>query len=88
VYDDEVVDLKNQRFIFLNTLFSVSEGCLYLQLVDLYDQGSLEVKDDRTGESLKFTYEMLFNAVSKSLFKAHVEGRLKADVMESPEKYV
>jgi hypothetical protein len=31
---------------------------------------------------------MLFNAVSKSLFKAHVEGRLKADVMESPEKYV
>ena len=53
MYDDEVVDLKNQRFIFLNTLFSVSEGCLYLQLVDLYDQGSLEVKDDRTGESLK-----------------------------------
>ena len=50
MYDDEVVDLKNQRFIFLNTLFSVSEGCLYLQLVDLYDQGRLEVKDDRTGE--------------------------------------
>jgi hypothetical protein len=26
--------------------------------------------------------------VSKALFKAHVEGRLKTDVMRDPERYV
>lgn len=40
VYGEDIVDLKNTRYVFLNTLFSVSEGCLYLQLVDRYDEGA------------------------------------------------
>lgn len=48
--------------------------------------GKLQVKDDRSGDVLNLSYEMLFNAVSKSLFRAHVEGRLKADVMTNPER--
>ena len=82
------MDLRESRWLFLNTLFSVSEGCLYAQLVELLDKGELNITD-QSGEPLPaLTYEQLFNAVSKALFKAHVEGRLKADVMNDPERYV
>ncbi len=37
------------------------------QLVEKYDAGELEVYDRETGELLHFTYNMLFNAVSKVL---------------------
>lgn len=35
------IDLRESRWKFLNTLFSVSEGCLYAQLVDRLDSGQL-----------------------------------------------
>lgn len=33
-YGRELVHLSDNRWIFLNTLFSVSEGCLYMQVRD------------------------------------------------------
>ena len=54
------VDLREGRWAFLNTLFSVSEGCLYAQLVDRLDSGELSSKnkppfdEERCG-----TYEQL-----------------------------
>jgi len=84
VYGRELVDLREKRWLFLNTLFSVSEGCLYAQLVEKFDTGLLEDLQSR----MSVTYESLFNAVSKALFKAHVEGRLKSDVMKNPYRYV
>jgi len=88
VYGRQLVDLREPRWLFLNTLFSVSEGCLYAQLVELLDRGELSITDQKGEELPALTYEQLFNAVSKALFKAHVEGRLKADVMKDPERYV
>ena len=38
VYRHTPVDLSEERFVFLNTLFSLSESCLYAQLVDFYDR--------------------------------------------------
>lgn len=38
-YGREVVNLRNEgRWVFLNTLFSVSEAVMYMQLVDRLDQ--------------------------------------------------
>lgn len=35
----QVVNLRNEgRWVFLNTLFSVSEAVMYMQLVDRLDQ--------------------------------------------------
>ena len=34
------VELSADRFVFLNTMFSYSEACLYAQLVDLLDRAS------------------------------------------------
>ncbi|MBP1633388.1 MAG: superfamily, partial [Acidobacteria bacterium] len=40
-YAGVVVDLGDPRFVFLNTLFTLSEATLYGQLVDLLDAGKL-----------------------------------------------
>ena len=40
-YAQTLVDLSDPRWVFLNTLFSLSEGCLYAQAVDLLDRGAL-----------------------------------------------
>ena len=41
LYSQLTIDLRDTRWAFLNTLFSVSEGCLYAQLVDRLDSGEL-----------------------------------------------
>ena len=41
VYQRTLVDLNEPRWVFLNTLFSISEACLYMQLIDLLDHGLL-----------------------------------------------
>jgi HAD superfamily 5'-nucleotidase-like hydrolase len=79
VYRHTPVDLSEPRFVFLNTLFSLSASCFYAQLVDLYDERVLpEVHG----------YEDLFRHVSARLDMTHIEGSLKADIMADPEPYV
>ena len=41
-YGRTLVDLEEDRWVFLNTLFSLSEACIYAQLVDLLDAGAIE----------------------------------------------
>ena len=78
-YRHTPVDLSEPRFVFLNTLFSLSASCFYAQLVDLYDQNVL------TGVH---GYQDLFRRVSAQLDMTHIEGSLKADIMADPEPYI
>jgi HAD superfamily 5'-nucleotidase-like hydrolase len=83
------VDLREARWVFLNTLFSVSEGCLYAQLVERLDSGQLLEESKPPFDAAKCsTYEQLYRAVSKALFKAHVQGRMKAEVMSEPLRFI
>jgi len=78
-YARVMVDLAESRYVFLNTLFSLSEGCMYAQLVDLLDSRQLpEV----------LGYGDLYGEVQRSLSAAHIEGELKAEIMASPESFV
>ncbi|MCG6948547.1 MAG: HAD-IG family 5'-nucleotidase [Acidobacteria bacterium] len=79
VYRHTPVDLSEPRFVFLNTLFSLSASCFYAQLVDLYDERLLP---DVHG------YEDLYREVSSRLDMTHIEGSLKADIMADPEPYI
>lgn len=79
VYRHTPVDLSEERFVFLNTLFSLSESCLYAQLVDLYDRQALPGVHG---------YEDLFRQVRDRLDEAHIEGTLKAEIMADPEPYI
>jgi len=88
-YKAETIDLRSKRWSFLNTLFSVSEGCLYAQLVDRLDNGVLHANSTHPFDFERcMTYIQLFGAVSKSLYRAHVAGQLKDEVMAEPERFV
>ncbi|KAF3332907.1 5'-nucleotidase domain-containing protein 4 isoform X1 [Carex littledalei] len=83
IYGRELVDLRKQsRWEFLNTLFSVSEAVMFMQLVDKLDQG------DVPAELGPLDYKGLYKAVEKALFRAHVEGQLKSEIMAAPERFV
>jgi 5'-nucleotidase len=79
VYSRIVVDLSEDRFVFLNTLFSMSEAVMYAQLVDLLDE--------RTLPDL-LSYPDVYAQVRASLDETHMEGTLKAEIMADPERYV
>ncbi|MFO0725708.1 MAG: HAD-IG family 5'-nucleotidase [Myxococcota bacterium] len=78
-YAREIVDLAQDRYVFMNTLFSLSEGCLYAQLVDLLDQGRLPGV---------MGYRDLYKRVRTSIDEAHFEGFLKAEIMGNPDRFV
>ncbi|SRR5690554_17629 len=79
IYERTLVDLNEPRWYFLNTLFSISEACMYMQLVDLLDEGKL---------GQKIGYEDLARFVRRSIDEAHMEGRLKAEIIADPERFV
>eukprot|EP00967_Tisochrysis_lutea_P065732 scaffold85535_cov37-Tisochrysis_lutea.AAC.2 len=88
-YSQEAVDLRDSRWVFLNTMFSVSEGCLYAQLVDRLDSGALLADAQPPFDAVRCSsYSQLYQAVSKALYKAHVASRLKDEVMQDPLSFV
>ncbi|GMH28623.1 hypothetical protein Nepgr_030466 [Nepenthes gracilis] len=83
LYGRELVDLrKESRWEFLNTFFSVSEAVAYMQMVDRLDDGAVAT------EVGPLDYKGLYKAVGKALFRAHVEGQLKSEIMSRPELFV
>lgn len=78
-YAGTLVDLAEDRFEFMNTLFSLSEASLFAQLVDLMDAGRIDRGDG---------YRGLYQAVVTSLDGAHREGRLKQDILDAPERFI
>lgn len=78
-YARTLVDLSEARWIFLNTLFSISEAAMYAQMVDCLDQGKLPQA---------IGYSDLYRAVRGALDRAHVEGELKSEIMADPDRFV
>ena len=78
-YARTIISLDEPRWYFLNTLFSLSEGCIYQQLVELLDEGRLPAA---------LGYADLFNRVRAATDEAHMEGLLKSEILASPDKYV
>lgn len=71
------MNLRNEaRWVFLNTLFSVSEAVMYMQLVDRMDQGRF------LSFSGGLSYQALYQMVAKALYRTHVEGKLKAEIIQ------
>lgn len=78
-YERTWVDLSDKRWVFLNTLFSLSEACLYAQLVDCLDAGRLP--------SVR-GYDRLYALVRDTMNSAHLEGELKALIAREPDRFV
>jgi HAD superfamily 5'-nucleotidase-like hydrolase len=78
-YAATFVDLNDSRWVFLNTLFSLSEASLFSQLVDMLDRRELP---------RAMGYADLYDVVRSSLNAAHMEGQLKADILANPDRFV
>ncbi|MBI2392902.1 MAG: HAD-IG family 5'-nucleotidase [Deltaproteobacteria bacterium] len=78
-YMRTMVDLAQPRWVFINTLFSLSEACLYMQLVDLLDARKLPPG---------VGYRDLYLQVRGTIDAMHVEGDLKAEIIADPERFV
>jgi len=79
VYGRTIVDLSEPRWVFLNTLFSLSEGALYGQLV---------ARLDRRGLPDVLGYADLYRRTREAVGASHLEGRLKQDILADPERFV
>jgi 5'-nucleotidase len=78
-YTRTIIDLAEPRWVFLNTLFSLSEACIYAQLVDLLDERKLPGV---------MGYADLYRLVREGTDAAHMEGRLKAEIIAAPDRFV
>jgi 5'-nucleotidase len=78
-YGRTLIELSEPRWVFMNTSFSLSEACLFAQLVDLADAGKF---------GRLVSYADLYGAVRDQLNEAHMEGRLKAEIVRDPERFV
>jgi len=79
IYAREIVDLNDRRWVFLNTLFSLSEAFMFSELVNLLDAGELpQVRG----------YQELYELTRKHVDRTHMEGQLKAEIMAAPEDFV
>ena len=78
-YGRTLAEPSEQRFVFLHTLFSISEACMYAQLVDRLDAGELP---------RPIGYAELYRIVRRSLDEAHMEGELKAEILADPDAFV
>lgn len=74
-----IIELNEKRWVFLNTLFSLSEGCMYLQLVDIVDSRKAP---------MVIGYPELYARVRQVIDEAHMEGCLKAEIIADPDRFV
>lgn len=77
------VDLRESRWTFINTLFSVANGCLFCQLVERADQAFSDQESP-----IQVDYALLAKTVGAAVSEAHVDGILKERILEDPTEYV
>jgi 5'-nucleotidase len=79
LYARTLVDLAEPRYTFLNTFFSLSEACMYAQLVDLLDAKALPGG---------LGYEQVYRTIRRLMDEAHMEGELKGAIVANPGPFI
>lgn len=79
IYKRTVISLDDERFALLNTFFTLSEACLFAQLVELFDKRRLP------GAS---SYKDIYDRVRSHIDAVYLEGVLKPAIFADPEKFI
>jgi HAD superfamily 5'-nucleotidase-like hydrolase len=77
LYHGRVIDLSDFNVQSLDTNFSISNGVLFLQLIDL----------KKAGDPLP-SFETISDDLKEMLDLCHRDGSIKAEVKENKEKYI
>ena len=78
-YAGTTVDLAEDRYDFMNTLYSLSEGQLYAHLVDIADAGRAPAFSG---------YADLYRTVVDAIDETHMEGALKDHILGDLERFI
>jgi 5'-nucleotidase len=78
-YRETVVDLAEDRFEFMNTLFELSRAALWTQLVERHDKRPL---------AGVHSYGDLYRIIADALDEVHQAGILKAQIVADPDRFV
>lgn len=78
-YAETIVDLSDDRFEFMNTLFELSRASLWAQLVESFDAGQLHGV---------MSYAELYREIDAALTSAHQGGAMKAEIVADPKRFV
>lgn len=54
VYRGEKIDLKSERFAWIDTLFALPEACLYAEVVETLEAGGAKVDFDKLYQDIRF----------------------------------
>ena len=76
-YNNRVIELNDQNIQSLDTSFSIANGVLFLQLVDLIN-----------AEKVSVTYTKLSYDIKEMIDLIHRDGSLKKEITDNKEKYV
>jgi HAD superfamily 5'-nucleotidase-like hydrolase len=76
-YANSVIDLSDENFQSLDTAFSVSNGVLYAQLVDLKEKGADLPR-----------YDLLADHIKEAIDICHSDGSLKTEVANNISDYI
>jgi HAD superfamily 5'-nucleotidase-like hydrolase len=79
LYGRVLVDLREPRWDFMNTQFSLSAASLYAHAVELLDARRLEGV---------LSYGQLYRIIRAALDEEHLLGALKPEIMDGPEAFV
>jgi HAD superfamily 5'-nucleotidase-like hydrolase len=79
VYARIIVDIRQDRWLLLTTLFDLPLACMYAQLVD---------KLDRYGLPQVVGYADLIEQMLSNLDAAYAEGMMRNEILKDPASYV
>jgi HAD superfamily 5'-nucleotidase-like hydrolase len=79
LYSRISVDIREDRWLLLTTLFDLPLGCMYAQLVD---------KHDRKGLPKVVGYADLAERMISNLDAAYAEGMMRNEILKDPAGYV
>ncbi len=79
VYSRIIVDIRQDRWLLLTTLFDLPLACMYAQLVDILD---------RYGLPEVMGYADLIEQMMSVLDAAYAEGMMRNEILKDPASYV
>jgi HAD superfamily 5'-nucleotidase-like hydrolase len=77
LYYEKKLRHKSSRYHWIDTLYALSEACMYAAIIEAFEQRGMQVK-----------YGRLFNDIRECIDEAHSDGTILDPVMANPERYI
>ena len=77
LYYEKKLRHKSSRYHWIDTLYALSEACMYAAIIDSFEQRGMQVK-----------YGRLFSDIRECIDEAHSDGTILNPVMENPARFI